>query len=215
MTARHLIDRIAHADAGHGTGQAARATVLGRHGPAGLGTRAPGQQDGGWGDPIPHGMALRSCLTQARPQQARPQQQPSERLPRLEPGRRRVVVGAEHGQHEQDDLQPTHTPLGLVGVVVRVDALGIAGVGFVGLKAYRAIAAAEYDSVYCSHNLEHYHRHEVPRVLAGFRHVLKAGGVDALRVGPAFAEFARLRAVGAEPVSATDTSTMGWFPSTM
>ena len=35
---------------------------------------------------------------------------------------------------------------------------------------------AQYDSVYCSHNLEHYYRHEVPRVLAGFRHVLKEDG---------------------------------------
>ena len=34
----------------------------------------------------------------------------------------------------------------------------------------------QYDSVYCSHNLEHYYPHEVPRVLAGFRHVLKEGG---------------------------------------
>lgn len=33
-----------------------------------------------------------------------------------------------------------------------------------------------YDAVYCSHNLEHYYRHEVPMVLAGFRHVLKPGG---------------------------------------
>lgn len=33
-----------------------------------------------------------------------------------------------------------------------------------------------FDAVYCSHNLEHYFRHEVPRVLAGFLHVLKEGG---------------------------------------
>lgn len=33
--------------------------------------------------------------------------------------------------------------------------------------------AAQYDAVYCSHNLEHYFRHDVPRVLAGFIHVLK------------------------------------------
>lgn len=35
---------------------------------------------------------------------------------------------------------------------------------------------AMFDAVYCSHNLEHYHRHEVSRVLAGFRHVLKPDG---------------------------------------
>ena len=33
-----------------------------------------------------------------------------------------------------------------------------------------------FDAVYCSHNLEHYYRHDVPKVLAGFLHVLKEGG---------------------------------------
>lgn len=41
---------------------------------------------------------------------------------------------------------------------------------------------ATYDAVYCSHNLEHFHRHEIPRVLAGFRHVLKPDGFVHLRV---------------------------------
>jgi SAM-dependent methyltransferase len=45
-----------------------------------------------------------------------------------------------------------------------------------------SLPAATYDAVYCSHNLEHYHRHEVPRVLAGFRHVLKTDGFVHLRV---------------------------------
>ena len=40
----------------------------------------------------------------------------------------------------------------------------------------------EYDAVYCSHNLEHYHRHEVPKVLGGFRHVLKPQGFAHIRV---------------------------------
>ncbi len=39
-----------------------------------------------------------------------------------------------------------------------------------------------YDAVYCSHNLEHYYRHDVPKVLAGFRHVLKAPGFAHIRV---------------------------------
>ncbi|HAI58562.1 MAG TPA: class I SAM-dependent methyltransferase [Xanthomonadaceae bacterium] len=33
-----------------------------------------------------------------------------------------------------------------------------------------------FDSVYCSHNLEHYYAHEVPRVLRGIRHVMKPDG---------------------------------------
>jgi len=36
--------------------------------------------------------------------------------------------------------------------------------------------AAQYDTVYCSHNLEHYYRHDVKKVLAGFIHVLKPHG---------------------------------------
>ena len=39
-----------------------------------------------------------------------------------------------------------------------------------------------YDAVYCSHNLEHYFRHEVPRVLEGFRHVLRSDGFCEIRV---------------------------------
>ena len=33
-----------------------------------------------------------------------------------------------------------------------------------------------FDGAYCSHNLEHYHAHEVPQVLAGALRVLKPGG---------------------------------------
>jgi hypothetical protein len=45
-----------------------------------------------------------------------------------------------------------------------------------------ALGAGQFDAVYCSHNLEHYHRHDVPRVLAGFLHVLKEGGFAQIRV---------------------------------
>lgn len=41
---------------------------------------------------------------------------------------------------------------------------------------------ANYDSVYCSHNLEHYYRHDVEKVLAGFLHVLKDDGFAYIRV---------------------------------
>lgn len=41
---------------------------------------------------------------------------------------------------------------------------------------------AQFDAVYCSHNLEHYFPHEVPQVLAGFRHVLKPDGFAEIRV---------------------------------
>lgn len=39
-----------------------------------------------------------------------------------------------------------------------------------------------YDAVYCSHNLEHYHRHQIPQVLDGMRHVLRPGGFVHIRV---------------------------------
>lgn len=44
------------------------------------------------------------------------------------------------------------------------------------------LAGGRFDAVYCSHNLEHYYRHDVPRVLAGFLHVLKDGGFVNIRV---------------------------------
>ena len=40
----------------------------------------------------------------------------------------------------------------------------------------------EYDAVYCSHNLEHYFRHDAMKVLAGFRHVLRQDGFAHIRV---------------------------------
>lgn len=39
------------------------------------------------------------------------------------------------------------------------------------------LAATEYDAVFSSHCLEHFYRHDVPKVLAGFFHVLNPGGV--------------------------------------
>lgn len=52
------------------------------------------------------------------------------------------------------------------------------------------LPSGEYDAVYCSHNLEHYYRHDVPKVLAGFRHVLKDDGFANIRV-PDMAEVMR------------------------
>lgn len=41
---------------------------------------------------------------------------------------------------------------------------------------------AKYDVVYCSHNLEHYYKHDVPKVLDGFWSVLKTGGTVEIHV---------------------------------
>jgi SAM-dependent methyltransferase len=40
----------------------------------------------------------------------------------------------------------------------------------------------QFDAIYCSHNLEHYYRHDVPKVLSGFLHVLKDGGFAQIKV---------------------------------
>lgn len=45
-----------------------------------------------------------------------------------------------------------------------------------------ALEAGRFDAVYCSHNLEHYYRHDVEKVLAGFMHVLKDGGFAHIKV---------------------------------
>ncbi len=54
-----------------------------------------------------------------------------------------------------------------------------------------SLEGGSFDAVYCSHNLEHYYRHDVPRVLAGFQHVLKEGGFAHVRV-PDIKEVMRL-----------------------
>lgn len=44
------------------------------------------------------------------------------------------------------------------------------------------LEAKQFDAIYCSHNLEHYYRHDVQKVLAGFLHVLKDGGFAQIKV---------------------------------
>lgn len=44
------------------------------------------------------------------------------------------------------------------------------------------LEGAQFDAIYCSHNLEHYYHHDVPKVLAGFRHVLADQGFAHIRV---------------------------------
>jgi SAM-dependent methyltransferase len=44
------------------------------------------------------------------------------------------------------------------------------------------LPGSTYDSVYYSHNLEHYYRHDAVKVLAGFVHVLKDDGFAVIRV---------------------------------
>ncbi len=43
-------------------------------------------------------------------------------------------------------------------------------------RSMQSLPAGEYDAVYNSHNLEHFHRHDVATVLNGFKHVVKDDG---------------------------------------
>ena len=45
-----------------------------------------------------------------------------------------------------------------------------------------SLAAAQFDAIYCSHNLEHYYKHDGHGVLRGFLHVLRDDGFAEIRV---------------------------------
>src|SRR5690242_19686229 len=49
-------------------------------------------------------------------------------------------------------------------------------------RTMKTLPAAQFDAIYCSHNLEHYFAHDVANVLAGFMHVLKPDGFAEIRV---------------------------------
>src|SRR5438045_1858589 len=68
-------------------------------------------------------------------------------------------------EHVLLDIDPTAKP------DVVCDARGLS-----------ALPAAEYDAIYCSHNLEHYYKHDGIKVLRGFMHVLKPNGFAEIRV---------------------------------
>lgn len=58
-------------------------------------------------------------------------------------------------------------------------------------RKLNTLEAGSFDAVYCSHNLEHYYRHDVPMVLAGFLHILKDGCFAHIKV-PDINEVMRL-----------------------
>lgn len=45
-----------------------------------------------------------------------------------------------------------------------------------------ALQGDRYDAIYCSHNLEHYYRHDALKVVQGFVHVLNHNGFAEIRV---------------------------------
>ena len=58
------------------------------------------------------------------------------------------------------------------------------------------LPAAQFDAIYCSHNLEHYYRHDAMKVLHGFRHVLKREGFVEIRVPDLQSVIQRITAAG-------------------
>lgn len=49
-------------------------------------------------------------------------------------------------------------------------------------RELKTLEPDQYDAIYCSHNLEHYYRHDLSKVLSGFVHVLKPSGFAHIRV---------------------------------
>ncbi|SFV02955.1 Predicted SAM-depedendent methyltransferase [Polaromonas sp. YR568] len=49
-------------------------------------------------------------------------------------------------------------------------------------RQLRTLPGGSYDAVYCSHNLEHYYRHEGLNVVRGFHHILNETGFAEIRV---------------------------------
>lgn len=71
--------------------------------------------------------------------------------------------------------------IGFEHVLLDIDPQGAPDIVLDG-RQLGELAAAQFDAIYCSHNLEHYFRHDVPKVLGGFFHVLKPGGFAQIRV---------------------------------
>ena len=87
----------------------------------------------------------------------------------------------------------------------------------------RTLDAGAYEAVVCSHTLEHFYHHDVPKVLSGFLHVLKNGGFVEIVV-PNIAHWLRTlrendldigdvyyRTAGNQPVTFHDVL-YGWGP---
>ena len=60
-------------------------------------------------------------------------------------------------------------------------------------KKLTSLRGGKYDAIYCSHNLEHFYKHEVPVVLSGFMHMLKSSGFANISVPDMNALFESVR----------------------
>jgi predicted O-linked N-acetylglucosamine transferase (SPINDLY family) len=97
----------------------------------------------------------------------------AEKLPR---GRKVLNVG---GNSKKIPIPPQYD--GWEHVLLDIDPKGNPDV-VCDARDLTDLPGADYDSVYCSHNLEHYYRHDVEKVLAGFLHILRDDGFAYIRV---------------------------------
>lgn len=72
-----------------------------------------------------------------------------------------------------------------------------------------SLAAAQFDAVYCAHNLEHYYKHDGRRVLRGFLHVLRDDGFAEIRVPDLDSVMQRVVTSGMDIEDALYTSPAG------
>lgn len=100
-------------------------------------------------------------------------------------GKKLLNVG---GGSKQIALPPQYA--GVEHLLLDIDPAGEPDV-LCDARQLTTLEPGQFDVIYCSHNLEHYHRHDVPKVLAGFMHVLKADGFAHIRV-PDMAEVMRV-----------------------
>lgn len=121
----------------------------------------------------------------------------------LEPGRRHFL---NVGGASKEFPVPAHYS-GWGHVLLDVDPRSRADL-LLDARRLGELEPALFDAVYCSHNLEHYHAHEVGPVLAGFAHVLKPGGFVEIRV-PDLEAVAREMAAGRDMEDALYTSPAG------
>jgi hypothetical protein len=91
--------------------------------------------------------------------------------------KRRVLnVG---GNSKEIPLPPQYQ--GFEHVLLDIDPRGLPDIICDARELHR-LEGSQFDTIYCSHNLEHYYRYDVPKVLTGFLHVLKSGGAAHITV---------------------------------
>ena len=83
------------------------------------------------------------------------------------------------GNNKSIPLPPQYD--GFENVLLDIDPSGSPDI-ICDARQLTTLDAGQFDAVYCSHNLEHYYRHEIPRVLGGFLHVLNDNGFVQIRV---------------------------------